>query len=123
MSHLIDCRLQVIIVNYRSPDLVINCLRSLACCFGKKTRFSVFVVDNNSGDGSVGKLNSAVIANDWYWVRVISSDINGGFAYGNNKALKLAKDDGLQFDFILLLNPDTIVTPKAIDSLIDFITE
>jgi N-acetylglucosaminyl-diphospho-decaprenol L-rhamnosyltransferase len=123
MTNVATYRLQVIIVNFRSPDLVVNCLRSLSCYFENKTRFLVFVVDNNSRDGSVDKLNAAILANDWYWVRVISSDINGGFAHGNNQALKLATDDRLQFDFVFFLNPDTVVTPGAIDVLINFIVK
>lgn len=100
----------VIIVNWNTRDLLLQCLRSIydnpadAGC-------DVTVVDNASSDGSVDAVKSR-----FPQVRVIANDRNLGFAAANNIALPLANGR-----LILLLNPDTIVSPGMIDTLADFV--
>jgi hypothetical protein len=107
-------RFAIVIINYRTPDLVIDCLHSL------KTevqigRDSVVIVDNASGDGSIEKITQAVTANDWTdWIQIVASPVNGGFSAGNNLGIK-----AVEADAYLLLNSDTIVRPGAIATLLE----
>jgi N-acetylglucosaminyl-diphospho-decaprenol L-rhamnosyltransferase len=112
--------LHICIVNWRTAVMAINCLRSIAD-ERSNARVRVVVVDNASGDGSDAQILGEVHRNGWEdWVEVISSGRNGGFAYGNNLAIRaaLAADPGAPF--VLLLNPDTLVRPGALRILLDF---
>jgi len=107
-------RLAIVILNYRTPGLVIDALASLVGqvdpAWGK-----VIVVDNNSGDGSVEKVQQAITENGWSaWAEVLPSPVNGGFSAGNNLGIK-----AVQADYYLLLNSDTIVRPGAISALLE----
>jgi GT2 family glycosyltransferase len=113
--------LLIVIVNYRSAQLAINCLRSLRDEVGTVPGTRVFVTDNASGDDSVARLEAAVRENGWgSWVTIQPLERNGGFAYGNNAAIRpaIAGDDPPRF--VLLLNPDTIVRPGALRALVAF---
>jgi GT2 family glycosyltransferase len=70
----------------------------------------VFVVDNNSVDGSV-----ALIEEKFPEVKLISNKTNNGFAVANNQAIRLA-----QGKYILLLNPDTVVQENTFSKCISF---
>jgi GT2 family glycosyltransferase len=48
---------------------------------------------------------------------------NGGFAYGNNEAIRPALRGGSPPDFVLLLNPDTVVRPRGVKALLDFMRD
>ncbi len=114
-------RLWVIIVNYRTPALAVDCLASLAgeiACFpGSK----VLVVDNDSGDGSVANISRAIAERGWgEWAEVVPMARNGGFAYGNNAGLRAALAAADVPDHILLLNPDTVVMPASLAALVAF---
>jgi len=113
----------VSIVNYKTASLTIACLRSL-----DKERelsdFKVIVVDNDSQDNSFELLSETIIAEGWQdWVNVRQADSNGGFAYGNNIAIREFINETTQPEFILLLNPDTIVHSGAINNLASFMLE
>ena len=117
-------RLLIVIVNYRSAALATDCLRSLrpevanaaAAC-----GVHVVVTDCASPDDSVQTLRQAVAENGWGdWVTIQPLPNNGGFAYGNNEAIRPALAGGDPPDYVLLLNPDTVVRPGAIASLLHF---
>jgi len=111
----------VVIVNFGTASLVIDCLTSLCTEHQALPGLYVVVTDNASKDDSVERLKNAVSDQGWQdWVDVMPLSSNGGFSYGNNAAIKraLASDD--QPDLILLLNPDTIVRPDAIVHLVDY---
>lgn len=113
-------RLLVVIVNYRTPALVIDCLRSLAGEV-KSIPAEVIVVDNASGDKSLDDINAAVEQAGYQdWCRTIQSDENGGFAYANNLAIREAFKSRQKPHFVMLLNPDTIVRSGALDGLVEF---
>lgn len=98
-------RLNVILLNYKTPDLIVDCLRSID--LEDLGDGQVFVVDNASSDNSVEIINRAIQEESWgEWVSVIESDINGGFAAGNNLGIKADRADGY-----VLLNSDTLVKP------------
>ncbi len=106
--------INIIIVNYRTPQLVIDCLLSLQNDFVSKW-FTVTVVDNYSGDDSVAKIEQAIAKHQWNEsVTLIKSAVNGGFSAGNNLGIQAKKADAY-----LLLNSDTIVRPGAIKSLLE----
>jgi len=116
----------IVIVNYKTASLAIDCLRSIAGQAGASPRLRVAVVDNASGDGSVEKLRAAISAHGWGgWVEVTPSDRNGGFAAGNNLVLarEMARPKDERPDYFLLLNPDTVVYPDSIPTLVGFMEE
>jgi hypothetical protein len=115
-------RLLIVIVNYRTAQLTIDCLRSLAPevpSLPAGTR--VVVTDNASGDDSVERLGAAVRDHGWEpWVTLMPLPRNGGFAWGNNEAIRPALASQEPPDFVLLLNPDTLVRPGAVGALLEF---
>ena len=102
-------KLSVVIVNYNVKYYLGQCLQSLFRAL-KGVEAEVFVVDNHSHDGSVAYLRSRFPA-----VHVIASAHNLGFARGNNIALRQCKGE-----YVLLLNPDTVVGETVIQSSIAF---
>src|SRR5450631_66828 len=109
----------VVIVTYKSAQLTIDALRSVAAersTAGLKIR--AVVVDNASGDLPV--IADAVAANGLLaWVTCVLAPMNGGFAFGNNLGIQQAYADGAP-DYVHLLNPDAQVRQGAIGSLVQF---
>jgi GT2 family glycosyltransferase len=112
-------RFAAVIVNYRSAGLVLDCLRTLANEIQAGSR--AIVVDNASGDDSVAILRRAIASEKWEWATVIAADRNGGFAYGNNVAIRELHSKSLCPDYVWLLNPDTYVRPGAAKYLLEFL--
>lgn len=104
--------LSVIIVNYNVRQFLENALtsvfRSLEGIEGE-----VFVVDNASGDGS-----AEMVREKFPRVRLIENRENLGFARANNLAMRRARGD-----FLLLLNPDTVVQEDTLRVMLDFFAE
>jgi len=114
-------RILVAIVNYRSADLVLDCVRSLA---SDSHLLSVVVVDNASDDGSKERLAQGfetLKCTDW--VDFVHLAHNGGFAHGNNAAIRhgIERAGGKWPEFVWFLNPDTYVRPGACTALLDFL--
>lgn len=113
--------LVVVIVNYRTAGLTIDCLRSLVSEVRSLPGTRVIVTDNASGDGSVEKIQAAIETEGWGdWASLQPLERNGGFAYGNNAAIRPVLESPNPPPYILLLNPDTIVRPGALKALVDF---
>ncbi len=104
--------ISIIIVNYNVRDFLEQCLLSLRRALAHIPS-EVWVVDNNSVDGSVNMLRERFPE-----VRLIASKSNLGFSGGNNLALKQARGR-----FIVLLNPDTVVQEDTFSSLLRFFEE
>ena len=105
-----DASVLVVIVNYRTAALVVDCLRSLQDQVLAHGNTRVTVVDNVSGDGSADVIDAAIQDAGWApWATLVRAPLNGGFAYGNNLAVRPALQGGLAPDFFWLLNPDTVV--------------
>lgn len=106
--------LSVIIVNYNVRHFLCQCLDSVYDSDRYTTNgeidLEVFVVDNNSTDGSV-----EWIRDHYPQVKLIANVDNPGFAKANNQALQLAKGD-----YMLLLNPDTLVEKDTFVKCINF---
>lgn len=115
------CSVLVVIVNYRTPILTVNCLRSLASEMPSLPNTGVVVVDNASGDNSVEMIQQAIVTEGWSaWATLLSSDYNGGFSYGNNFAIRPALASDTPPDYIWLLNSDTEIRPGALHALLEF---
>ncbi len=114
-------RLLVVILNYRTSNLTIDCLRSLVDEVRCLPDTRVIVSDNASGDGSVEQIKAAIETEGWSdWVSLMALDRNGGYAFGNNAPIRAALQSPDPPPYFLLLNPDTIVRPGAIKALVDF---
>ncbi len=113
----------VAIVNYRTGALVVECLRSLAGEIAACPGLRVIVVDNRSGDGSDGLIAAAIAQEGWSgWAELVRAPVNGGFSYGNNMAVRVARESRRpQPAYYWILNPDTQVRPGALSELIDFL--
>ncbi len=96
-------QLSIIIVNYRTPGLVIDCLRTVYANT-KDVEFEVIVADNGSGDGSRALVTGAFEKVCW-----IEIGYNAGFARANNAAIRRS-----QGEVVLLLNSDTLMEDNAI---------
>ena len=109
----------VVIVTYRSAQLTIDSLRSVAAersTAGLNIR--AVVVDNASGD--LPLITQAGAAGGWSaWVTCVLAPINGGFAYGNNLGIQQAYVEGTPA-YVHLLNPDAQLRPGAIGALVQF---
>lgn len=114
--------IQIIIVNFRTANLVIACLHSLEREVLERGDVTVSVVENDSGDDSAEKISQAIDTNPGWssWVKLLVSPINGGFSYGNNFAIRPALLDTSAPQYFWLLNPDTVVHYGTVGALVDF---
>lgn len=114
----------IIIVNYCTAGLTVNCLASLAKERADGRTFDVVLVDNASPDNSADILLRTIKHNGWGdWVAFVQATWNGGFSSGNNIGIRRVLEAREQPEFILLLNPDTVVKPGAISTLTSWIAE
>jgi hypothetical protein len=112
----------VVIVNYKTADLVVECLASLAA--ESMAGVDAIVVDNESGDGSVERIGAAVRERGWgSWCEVVAAGRNGGFAAGNNVGIRRALERATPPGAVHLLNPDTYIRPGAVEALRGFLGE
>jgi len=102
--------LSIVILNYRTPDLLLECLSALERNPLTIGTLEVIVVDNASGDDSAHRVRA-----EYPSVKVIESEANGGFAAGNNLGIRQS-----QGRYLLVLNPDTQVHAGALDELLRF---
>ncbi len=100
----------IIVISYNTKKYTKKCLESIY----QKTKdidFDIFVVDNNSSDGS-----QEMIKYNFPQIKLIENEQNVGFGCANNQAIKLSKAK-----YVFLLNPDTILLNNAIRILYYFI--
>ncbi len=102
-------KLSVVIVNYNVKHFIEQCLFSVLKA-SENVACEVFIVDNNSVDGSV-----TLIQEKFPQVNLIVNKVNTGFSVANNQALKIAKGE-----YVLLLNPDTVVQEDTFSKIIEF---
>lgn len=120
-------KLSVIIVNYNVKYYLDQCIRSVLRAFEvmKKASSSdssvneevaeIIVVDNHSADGSVDYLEKRYPQMLYPMVRFVRSAHNLGFARANNIAIRQSRGE-----YVLLLNPDTIVGEDTLKASVDF---
>lgn len=102
--------LSIIIVNYNTQHLLYRLLTSVAKSAFNNKIYEVIVVDNASCDKSI-----VMIKKTFPTVKLISNQKNLGFSKANNQAIKLC-----QGRLVLLLNSDTLLMPKTLPAMIDF---
>lgn len=110
----------IVIVNFRCADQTIACLESLSCEEYVPRYAQVAIIDNCSGDRSVPRLQAEINRRRWVWASVIESPVNGGFAAGNNLACRHLANLPVPPDYVLLLNPDTLVRAGGVAALVEF---
>ncbi len=111
-------RIAVVIINYRTAELVMDCLSSLDGEL-EAGRDIAIVVDNASGDGSVERIESEVHSRGWCeWVLVHRSPCNGGFSYGNNVGMAC-----VEAEVYILANSDTLVRAGVVSGLYGLLGE
>lgn len=101
--------LSVVVVSYRTPDATLACLRSLAGGAGG-LRYEVVLVDNAPEDGT-----AALVRAEFDEVTIVPAPTNVGFARGCNLGAERASGE-----YLLLLNPDTVVAPGSLTALLEF---
>jgi GT2 family glycosyltransferase len=102
-------KLTIVIVNYNVRYFLEQCLLSVQKAM-QGVDGEVFMVDNNSVDGSV-----AMVQERFTWVHCIANKENVGFSKANNQAMRIAKGE-----YVLLLNPDTVVEEDTFSKVIEF---
>lgn len=102
-------KLSVVIVSYNVRSYLEQCLQSVQRAL-EGIEGEVFVVDNHSTDDSV-----EVVRRDYAWVKLMENKENQGFARANNLAIRQA-----QGEYVLLLNPDTIVEEGTLRNVLAF---
>jgi len=107
-----SARIVAVIINYKTPALCLESVRSLFSELDSE-QDQIIVVDNCSNDGSVDQLRQAISLEPWPQsrIKVVESEYNGGFSYGNNFAMKQVVATAY-----LLLNSDATVVPGAIQA-------
>lgn len=102
-------KLTIVIVNYNVRYFLEQCLLSVQKAM-QGVDGEVYVVDNNSVDGSV-----SMVQERFTWVHCIANKDNVGFSKANNQAMRIAKGE-----YVLLLNPDTVVEEDTFKKVIEF---
>ncbi len=105
-------KVSVIIINYNTFALTSQCIRSVIEQTGK-TAYEIILVDNASTE-----CDPENFLQEFPAVKLIKSDRNGGFAYGNNLGIEKASGD-----FILLLNSDCILQEDSIHKTVDHLEQ
>lgn len=114
----------VVIVNYRTPDLVGQCLDALLPERSRLPGLHVIVVDGGSQDGSAEQLSELINAVPYQgWVSFLPLRINGGFGWANNQALLRLSQQAQPPTFVHLLNPDAVIEADAVGALSRFLSE
>lgn len=104
--------LSILIVNYKTPQLIVDCLRSVYTHTSGIT-FEVIVVDNESGDNS-----QAIVQAEFPQVRWFDMGYNAGFSRANNRGI-----DNARGRTILLLNSDTLLIDNLIGRCVRILDE
>jgi N-acetylglucosaminyl-diphospho-decaprenol L-rhamnosyltransferase len=111
--NLLSVELSIIIVNWNAGAFLRGCIRSIIHS-PPKVSWEIIVIDNASTDGSTEWLKTEYTSENRSQIRLLENSENLGFGRANNQAFELSNAP-----MVLLLNPDTEVTPGAIDRLID----
>ena len=105
-------KLSVVIVSYNVRSYLEQCLQSVQIAL-EGIEGEVFVVDNHSDDDSV-----VTVREKYPWVTLIENQENLGFAKANNQAIRQS-----QAEYVLLLNPDTVVAEDTLHGVLTFMDE
>ena len=101
--------LSIVIVSYNVRGLLKECLESIYRTT-KYIQFEVYVVDNNSSDGTI-----QMIEREFPQVKLIANKDNIGFAKANNLAFQKSRGK-----YILMLNPDTVILQNSLYKIVNY---
>ena len=104
-------KLSIIIVNFNTYQFLDKCLKSISENNLSENDFEVIVIDNASKDNS-----PVLIKKNYPKIILIANKKNAGFAKANNQAIRLA-----QGEYILFLNPDTIIPSGTLSFMINYL--
>lgn len=102
--------LSIIIVNYKEPGFLRQCLKGIRLV-GPKLKYEAIVVDNASRDGSVN-----MVRENFPEVRLFAETRNRGLAHANNLGLQASTGR-----HILLLNPDIAVFEDSLETMVEYL--
>lgn len=102
--------LSIIIINYKSESLILDCLRSILK-YTKNISYEVIVIDNSFEEGK-----NAQVLNEFPATRWKDLGYNAGFSKANNEGINLAISE-----FILFLNADTLLTDESIEKALIYL--
>jgi len=102
-------KLSIVVICWNDLKVIMNCLKSIVEGT-TRTDFEVIVTDNGSSDGSVERIRA-----EFPQVRIVENGANLGFSKGNNCGIRETKGD-----YVLILNPDTIIHAGSLDRWIEF---
>ena len=103
-----DSRVAIIIVNWKKYNMTANCIESVIKC--NYPNYEIILVDNESDASKVSIFKSRKN------VKTILNSKNEGFSKANNQGIEYALKNN--FDYILLLNNDTVIKSNLIDVLV-----
>lgn len=110
MSH----DLVISIINYRTAEMTLDCVRSVLEDIGSQD-VQIVIVDNMSNDGSIEKISEWIAAQpDNTPVQLVQSGTNSGFSGGHNQGM-----DALDAAYYMVLNSDTRMHPGCLAALMD----
>lgn len=107
-------KIAIIILNYQNYEDTLECIESLQQNICENV--DIIVVDNNSTNNSVGELEKKLGKK----YKLIVTDKNLGYAGGNNVGIKYAYEK--QYEYICILNNDTIIKNNFISKLEEYMT-
>ncbi|HSD98663.1 MAG TPA: glycosyltransferase family 2 protein [Patescibacteria group bacterium] len=110
--------MSIIILNYNTKKIALECVSSIEKNYPKEIAegyMQIVLADNASTDGSLEAFKDYKKKTKTKLFTVVDCGGNIGFSTGNNKAIPFAKGK-----YILFLNPDTIVYPKTLTRMIEF---
>jgi GT2 family glycosyltransferase len=99
----------VVIICWNDANCILDCIKSVYD-ETKSIGFEIIVADNGSSDGSVESIRKR-----FPQIRIVENEVNLGFGKGNNAGICAAKGE-----YVLILNPDTIIHDRALEKLIAY---
>ena len=111
-------KVAILIVSYNGVALLRECLTSLRASADPEVDQRIFIVDNDSQDGT-----EAYIRDEWPQVHLIPLDANVGFSGGNNRGWNAIRDAIPDISYVLLLNQDTVVDRRFLVPLVRYMDE
>lgn len=112
MKKLVPPKVSIVIVNWNTKELVRDCLQSIKR-YKRDLPVEVFVIDNDSSDGSEEFLKKSFKGEPW--LTLIQSGENLGFGKGCNVGIKRARGE-----YVFILNPDTQIFENTLQALVSY---
>lgn len=110
--------LSIVILNYNTKKVTLDAVASIEKNYKKEVEdgeYQVILADNDSPDGSLSVFKDYKKKTKIRYFDVVPTGGNIGFAAGNNKAIPFIKGE-----YVLFLNPDTVVYPKTLSYMVEF---